>query len=279
MGAAYATLVVVLHRHGESWIDVPLALPTMLGTALSILLGFRTASSYDRWWEARKIWGAIVNDSRTFARQVLTLLSGRDGERPVALQRELVYRQIAWNYALARSLRGEDPLADAEPYLSGEEIAALRTQQNVPNALLQTQGTRLRDAHRRGLLDRFFFMTVEETLRRLTDHMGMCERINSTVFPGHYSFIVSRTLLVFGFLLPSGLVPYLGWFTIPVALIIELLFSMIEAAGTVLQSPFENRVTDTPMTALSRTIEINLRQQLGETELPEKLQPVDGVLM
>lgn len=275
----WAMLVVLLFRRGNDWIDAPVAIPAMLGTALSILLGFRTASAYDRWWEARKIWGAIVNDSRTFTRQVLVFVFGEEGEPPVELQKELVYRQIAWNYALARSLRGQDPLVGADGLLPPEEVAALRPQDNVPNALLQTQGDKLQDAHLRGLLDRYFFVSIEDTLKRFTDHMGMCERIKSTVFPGHYSFFVSKTLFVFYLLLPSGLVPYLGWLTVPVALIIYLLFMMIEEAGTYLQDPFENRATDTAMTAISRTIEINLRQQLGEKRLPEKLYPVDGILM
>jgi len=211
------------------------------------------------------------------ARAILVL--HEDGSRPEALHKELVYRQIAWTRALSRSLRRQDPLTDVDSLLSHEEIEALRSQDNIPNALLQTQADQLREAYRQGLLDRFFFMTIEDTIKRLTDHMGMCERIKSTVFPGHYSFFISRTLLVFFLLLPSGLVPHLGWLTIPVALVVEMLFATIESAGIILQDPFENRSTDTPMTALSRTIEINLRQQLGETELPEKLQPVNGVLM
>jgi putative membrane protein len=275
----YSTALVALYERGHDWIDAPVSIPAMLGTALSILLGFRTASSYDRWWEARKVWGAIVNDSRTFTRQVLTLVLREDGSRPEALHKELVYRQIAWTHVLARSLRRQDPLTDIDSLLSVEEIDALRDQQNIPNALLQTQGEELGEAYRRGLVDKWFLVAITDTLKRLTDHMGMCERIKSTVFPGHYSFFISRTLLVFYLLLPSGLVQHLGWLTIPVALIIELLFATIESAGIILQDPFENRPTDTPMTALSRTIEINLRQQLGETELPEKLQPVDGVLM
>ena len=275
----WAALVTFFFRRGNYWIDAPVAIPAMLGTALSILLGFRTASAYDRWWEARKIWGAIVNDSRTFARQVLMFLFREDGEPSAELHTELVYRQIAWNYALSRSLRGQDPLVGADQLLLPEEIAALRPQDNVPNALLQTQGDRLQAVHRQGLLDRFFLVSIEDTLKRLTDHMGMCERIKNTVFPGHYSFFVSKTLVVFYFLLPSGLVPYLGWLTIPVALVIYVLFMMIEEASVYLQDPFENRGTDTPMKAISRTIEINLRQQLGETVLPGKIQPVDGVLM
>ena len=113
----YAALVVWLFRNGHDWIDVPIAIPAMLGTALSILLGFRTASAYGRWWEARQIWGAIVNDSRTFARETLTLLIEEDGSRPEALQKDLVYRQIAWCYALRSSLRGEAPLSGVGPFI------------------------------------------------------------------------------------------------------------------------------------------------------------------
>ena len=275
----YAALVVWVFRSGQDWIDVPIAIPAMLGTALSILLGFRTASAYNRWWEARTLWGAIVNDSRTFTREVLTLLIEEDGERPKALQKKLIYRQIAWCYALRCSLRAEAPLTDVGPFLESEEIEALRNEQHVPNALLQTQADLLNKAYREGLLTQFFFTTLDATLKRLTDHMGGCERIKKTVFPGHYSFFISRTLLVFYILLPAGLCEHLGWFTIPIALVIELLFGVIETAGRQLQDPFENRINDTPMSAISRTIEINLRQQLGETDLPAKLEPVRGVLM
>ena len=275
----YAAFIVWAWEAGYHWIDVPIAIPAMLGTALSILLGFRTASAYDRWWEARKFWGSIVNDSRTFAREVLTLLEYDEGERPVEFQRELIYRQIAFNYALCQSLRGLPPLALVDSFLPTGEIERLRDRRNVPNALLQTQQERLRYAYREGLLNHFFFMSLDATLKRMTDHMGGCERIKGTVFPGHYSFFLSRTLIVFFILLPSGLCPSLGWLTVPVALVIDSLFGLIESAGRNLQDPFEDRPTDTPMLAISRTIEIDLRQQLGETDLPPKLESSGGVLM
>ena len=253
--------------------------PAMLGTVLSVLLGFRTAAAYERWWEARKIWGGIVNDSRTFTRQVLMLIDNHDGDAPSALQKELVHRQIAWPYTLVRSLRRQEVLADVEDLLDATEINDLHMQQNVPNALIMTQAVHLRDAYQEGLINAYFLASIEDSLRRLTDHMGKCERIKNTVFPGYYSYFISRAVLLFFLLLPSGLAPFLEWLTVPIALIIELLFSLIEMAGTILQDPFENRPGDTPMMAISRTIEINLRQQLGETELPGPLVPVDGVLM
>ena len=152
-------------------------------------------------------------------------------------------------------------------------------QQNVPNALLMTQGTHLREAYDAGSINVYVLTAIEDTLRRLTDHMGKCERIKKTVFPMYYSYFLSRALFVFFLLLPSGLAPFLGWLTVPIALIIEFMFSLVDLAGKLLQDPFENRPSDPPIMAISRTIEINLRQQLGESTLPKPIVPDDGVLM
>ena len=281
----YAAAFVVLCELGPDDVPIPLAVPTVLGTALSILLGFRTGAAYDRWWEARKLWGAIVNDSRTWARQVLTLLTASGGneggneEALPALQRELIYRQIAWNYTLSHDLRGQDPLPTIEGLLPEEELAALVPPQNRHNAVLFTQGQGLKRARNAGYLDTLTLLPVEDTLRRFSDHMGKCERIKNTVFPTPYAYFINRAILIFYLLLPAGLVEHLQWMTVPVAFLVGVVFLLIETVSDYLQDPFENQISDTPMTAICRTIEIDLRQMLGETDLPEKLKPVDGVLM
>jgi putative membrane protein len=280
--AGYVSLVVFINQNGVAALTVPLAIPAMLGTAISILLGFRTNSAYARWWEARQIWGAIVNDSRTWARQVMSLFAlpeGSDNEAMKVMQRELVYRQIAWSYVLARSLRRQDPFADVQALFTPKEIDALRSQDNRTNALLQTQANRLYGALHDGYLDTLRLLRLEDVLTRMCDHMGKCERIKNTVFPAHYSFFVTVIIWLFFLLLPLGLVDSLGWLAAPAAFTIAIVFWMIEGMGQAMQDPFENYDSDTPMLALCRTIEINLRQQLGETELPEKAQPVHGVLM
>lgn len=280
--AGYPTLVFLTYDAGIEGFTVPMAIPAMLGTALSILLGFRTNSAYARWWEARQVWGGIVNDSRTLARQVISLFTlpeGANEQDMSTMQREMVYRQIAWNYTLARTLRRQDPYADIEATISQEETEKLRSQDNLPNAMLQTQANRLNDAFRSGYLDNMRLLWLQDMLRRLCDHMGKCERIKNTVFPVHYAFLVSVIIWLFVLFLPLGLAPLLGWITVPVAFLVSVVFFLIAATSATLQDPFENYVTDTPMLALSTTIEINLRQQLGETELPEKTQPEDGVLM
>ena len=279
----YVVAVVAVRKAGMEH-EVPIAIPALLGTAISILLGFRTNAAYNRWWEARKIWGGIVNDSRTLARQVLTLFSlpegGADrGEELAALQKEMVYRQIAWNQVLARSLRKQDPLRRLDGLLPADERAALAAQDNKTNGLLHTQTVRLAHALRRGFVDQILVLPIEDTLRRFSDHMGKCERIKSTKFPTHYGYLVSRIVWLFFLLLPPALAPYLGWVSVPVVFVVSVAFLLIEIVARNLENPFENVKTDTPMTAICRTIEINLRQQLGETPVPEKLEPVDGVLM
>jgi putative membrane protein len=271
----YTATVVFFDKRGLS-VAIPIAIPALLGTAISILLGFRTNSAYDRWWEARKVWGAIVNDARTLARQVLAYATGADAD---ALHREIVHRQIAWCHALRHSLRGEEPSADLKNLLSEQEVGALRSIDNRPLAILQTQTNRLADARQRGLIDRLMLLPIEGTLKRFSDHMGQCERIKTTVFPTLYSSFLSVNIWLFFVLLPASLAPHIGWLAVPVAFLVSLVFEMIEAIGRTLENPFENGPMDTPMTAICRTIEINLREQLGETELPPRLEPVNGILM
>ena len=265
-------------------IPIPVTVPALLGTVLSILMGFRTNSAYDRWWEARKVWGAIVNDSRSWARQVFTFV-GAPADAPTQgaaledLRRDLIYRQAAWNFALSHSLRKEDPLSDISLFLSEEERASLRDSKNVPAALLDTQGARLREMRARGDIDSIALLEMDQMLTRLCDSMGMCERIKNTVFPRTYAYLVKVAMAVFVILLPMSFVDVLGWMMIPVCFAVGGVFLSIENVAHHLQDPFENEETDTPMTALARTIEINLRQSLGETELPEPIQPVGGVLM
>jgi len=271
----YPTVIVALQKK-EIFVEIPVAIPTVLGTALSILLGFRTNSAYDRWWEARKIWGAIVNDARNFARQVLSWIAG---DEAASLRKEMIYRQIAWCHTLRHTLRGGDPFDDIECLLDQDETDMLRRADHRPNAILLTQTGRLAEAAQRGFVDRILILPIEGTLTRFSDHMGQCERIKTTVFPTQYSLLLSCIIWLFFILLAPSLAPHLGWVAIPVAFLTGMVFVLIEAIGQFLEDPFENTVKDTPMTAICRTIEINLREQLGETELPEKLEPVNGVLM
>ena len=259
--------------------NVPLLMVTVLGTVIGLLLAFRTNSCYGRWWEARTLWGAIVNDSRTWVRQLIEFTHlAPEGREPDPRLQEMAYRQVAWCYALARHLRRQNPLTDVNALLSNQELTKLETQDNVPNALLLTQARQVQTLFRQGDMQVFQAVALEETLTRLTNSMGGCERIKNTTFPTSYRYLVRLLLTVFVLALPFGLaeMPPVGLFA--TALIVELSFLAIDRTADYLQDPFENLPSDTPMLGLSRTIEINVKEMLGESELPEKAMPVNGVL-
>ena len=177
---AYMSVISVAdHYLTLTEIHVPISLISVPGTVIALLLGFRTNSAYDRWWEARIIWGSIVNDSRTWVRQLETFIKSDDTNINV----DMGLRQAAWNYALMRSLRRQNPLADITDMIPEEECRQLEKRQNIPNAMLYTQAKKLKNLHEKGLIDSYQFVQLDRTLNNLTDSMGKCERIKNTIFP------------------------------------------------------------------------------------------------
>jgi putative membrane protein len=258
----YAILVTVLyHTYPLRHISIPVSIPAILGTVISLLLGFRSNQAYDRWWEARHIWGAIVNDSRTVARQVTSFMPADDESGLVNhFTRRFIRRQIAWCYSLGRHLRGQNAAKGLEQYLEKEEHELLLKMDNIPAALLDLAGRDLQLALEDGWLNRFQQVELDRTLTRLTDAMGKCERIKNTVFPSTYSLYIHLSLMLFIVLLPFGLIEYVGVFTVPLVIAVSACFLLIEKMGIHLQDPFENKPTDTPMTTIARNIEKNLEQ-------------------
>jgi ion channel-forming bestrophin family protein len=259
-------------------ISIPVAVPTILGTAISLLLGFRTAQAYDRWWEARKVWGAIVNDSRSLVRQLINFI---DPQNPEARQlvRQMGFRQIAWCYCLGQSLRKLDPLDTIDKLLPAQELDFIRKHDNKPNALLELHANDLQKALNKQWLNAYQQVALDETLSRLCDAMGKSERIKNTVFPTMYSWLIHFFLYVFVVFLPFGLVDYFGIMEVPLVITIAAIFFLIEKSAIYLQDPFENKPTDVSVTAISRTIEINLRQMLAEQHVPEKMSPTSFYIM
>ncbi len=253
---------------------MPLAIPAFLGTAISVLLSFKMGQSYDRWWEARKIWGAIVNDSRSLVLQLQSFIPGDDE----TIQR-MAYRQIAWCYALGRSLRGQDVLAGLEPLLPEAEWRALGNFTNKPLGIMKAQNGDITRLQKEGRIDVFRHVQLTDTVVRLVDSMGKAERIKGTVFPTLYRIFLHFTIYLFMVLLSIALTDVETVFEIPLLLVISVVFFMLEKTATQLQDPFENRPSDVSVTAIARTIEINLRQLLGEKEVPAPVQPVRFYLM
>ena len=353
----FALCVVLAYGPGgQHWLAVPALPVSIMAATLGILLGFRNNSGYDRWWEARTLWGGVVNASRRFARQSLTLLPSPrervgdledgddpsfdpDGDRRVsrlmetanvsavervgsgdgavrdrhgrahdrdgtsararalpsargaALEvcgfpgasdeaRELVYAQIGFVNALRCHLRRQDPLPEIAPFFRPPVLEALHDEQNVPSAILVWMATRLRGAFGRtaGPESTLRLLALDDTLTELTNLLGGCERIKNTPIPRQYDFLPRVMVRAYLALLPLSIVAELGIATPIVTVLLGFLFLSLDSIGRNVEAPFENDVHDTPMTALSRTIEINLRQMLGERTLPPPVQPIDGSL-
>lgn len=242
-------------------ISLPLNIPALLGTAVSLLLAFRTSQSYERWWEARTVWGAIVNDSRSFVRLVIQFLPAEDHKTV----KEFAERQIIWTYALGESLR-KLPFSDkVQNYLKDNQVSDV----NVPNALLDTHSRQLKEIGTSKLTD-FQQMQLNDMVTRLCDSMGKCERLKNTVFPRSYSVLVHTLIYVFAIILPFGLDDSQLVIEILITFLIPIVFIIIEKTSIMMQDPFENRPVDTPVTSLAQTIEINIRQMIGEENVPPK---------
>jgi len=252
--------------------DVPLAI---MGTVIAILLGFRVNNAYDRWWEARKLWGKIVNDSRSQARMIIAFLQDYNPDEV----RKLVLRQIGYCYALADHLRGNPIEPVIRPYFDEEELQQHVKRANVPNSIMQAQSNDFEYLVRMGILNSVHQRMLEERLSLFLDSQGGCERIKKTVFPHDYRFYTSFFINVFTFAFPLIIVDTAGWQTIPWTVFAGFALSSIDALAKAIENPFENRVNDTAMTTISRTIEIDLLQMLGDVELPAPTKPVNGVLM
>jgi putative membrane protein len=253
--------------------EMPLTIAAFMGTAISILLSFKLNQSYDRWWEARKIWGSIVNDSRSFVMQLLTLTDGSN-----ATIKKIAYRQIAWCYSLGQTLRGLNPIDKLEDFLSAEELNILQRHSNKPLALLRLHGKDLEQMKKENQLNTFTHLQLDNTLVRLCDAQGKAERIKSTVFPVTYRKFLHFFIYLFVVTLSVSLKDVAWYFEIPLLLLISAAFFLLERSATHMQDPFNNKPTDTAVTAIARTIEINIKELLEEEDIPKPLAPSEFYL-
>ena len=250
---------------------IPVAIPAILGTTISLILGFRLNQSYDRWWEARKIWGAIVNDSRTLLRQNLAFMKNAPNPAEVRhLQEEIKVLQQAWCYALARTLRNQ-PQEEIHRLLPPDTLARISSFDNIPNQLLKLHSELLMKARHESWINDFQFMLIDQTHTRLCDAMGKAERIKNTVFPMTYSLVVEFLLYLFVVLLPFGLIEYLGYMEAPLILLFCIPFFMLEKSAIHLQDPFSGYPTDVPVLTISATIENNLNKMMDEDSVTQPM--------
>lgn len=243
------------------FVTFPVEIAAFLGTAISLVISFHLSLSYDRWWEARKIWGEIVNDSRAL---VLQLQSFTDEQDKAVLER-ITRLQIAWNYALVALLRKQTINNAALRHLPEQQQHDLLKAVHQPLYL----STKIKDAMKAlQSLNDYQRVQIDTTLVRLVGHMGKAERIKNTPFPKEYSLVLHLSIYLFlGFMSIS--LANLGqhWETALLVVISAPLFLLATTARH-LQDPFENLPTDVPIASISRNIEINLLTLLEVEDIP-----------
>ena len=261
--AAFTAVVTSIHLQVE-FFHFPMAISTFLGTAISLVLSFNLSLSYDRWWEGRKIWGEIVNDSRALILQLQSFTSEED--KP--LVEKIAHAQIVWTYTLAAALRQDSSGDSLKRYLSDTFLPDIERARHKPlyiNSEMKKQVKALQS------LNDFQQVQVDSTMMRLVGHMGKAERIKNTVFPKEFQLVLHLSIYLFlGFLSIS--LANLGhhWETL-LLVAIAAPFFLLETTARHLQNPFENLPTDVPITSISRNIEINILSLLEAEDIPEPL--------
>ena len=314
--------VALYHFLDLTWLKIPWTPLALIGTAVAFVIGFQNNSAYGRIWEARKIWGGIVNSSRTFGMFVQDMVTDEHSDIKLSEdelhheRKTLVYRHIAWMTALRHAMRQDRPWetvmkertnrewsnivrppeftstieTDLGPYLSENDLAYVLSKNNKQTAVLYLQSKHLRTLKDKGLLWEFSFLQLESVLEELFTLQGKSERIKNFPYPRHFATLNHYFMWIFVLLLPLALVPqfseigqeiadqfpmvgeFFVWFTIPFYAAVAWVFHTMERIGRTGENPFEGSANDVPISTISRGIEIDLRQNLGESseEIPEQ---------
>ena len=320
----WVTFVSVLFAftHWE-WMKIPWLPLSVIGTAVAFYIGFKNNQAYDRLWEARKIWGAIINSSRAWGSIVKAYVSNQFTEQQypeeelLSIQKKLIYRHIAWLYALRSQLLLPTPwehisqgkfmakytkrrmkrfgvgLLDDEAtekmlhnFLPKEEYDRLINYKNTATQIIDQQSQDLVELRAKNLIEDFRHMELQKVLNDFYIHQGKCERIKKFPLPRQYGSMSFVFVGIFIFLLPFGTISafhemenYGHWVAIPLTVLVGWIYLVMELIGDYSENPFEGLGNDIPMLSLCRVIEIDLKEMLGESDIPPGIEAVNGVLM
>jgi ion channel-forming bestrophin family protein len=271
--ALFTVLLTLASRYQVIDISSLTVLPiTLLGIVLSILLSFRNNAAYDRWWEARKLWGQMVHDIRSFARASGALL----GEQAPG-RRQMLYLLLGYAHALRGQLRQEDVRADLRAWIDEESMEQALSQGNGPDWFLRRAGHLLGDMYREGSLDSMGLKMLEDRLVALSAIQAGCERLAATPIPFAYTLLVHRTAYGYCYLLPFALVGAIGWAAPVCVAAVAYTFFGVDRLAEHLETPFGRAPNDLPLDALCRIHEISVAEALGENA-PLPLEVRDHLL-
>lgn len=305
--------VVLYQVAGFKWLAIPWTVVALLGTATAFIVGFKNTQTYNRTWEARQIWGAILNSSRAWG------LICRDYINDKEISVKLVYRHFAWLTALRYQMRDsrawetvtksynaeyqqfytipekettlEEELAK---YIPADERQYILTTKNRAVQLMSLQSKDVKELLNKGKIDVHQFIEIQRTIKDFYDQQGRSERIKNFPYPRQFASINTFFIEIFCFLLPFGMLRefdrlndgvtgfmqgHMVWLVLPFSILISWVFTTLEQVGESTENPFEGSANDVPISQISRTIEIDLREMLGETDLPPALQPRNNIIL
>ena len=315
----YITLIisivpVVLYQiFGLKFIAIPWTVVALLGTATAFIVGFKNTQTYNRTWEARQIWGAILNSSRAFGTMSRDFIDNSDKTK------ELVYRHFAWLTALRYAMRDsrawettskaynteykafydipekETPLeTELAKYISADELKYILTTKNKAVQLMSLQSKTIKQLFANKEIDSYQFVEMQKAIKDFYDQQGRSERIKNFPYPRQFATINSFFIKLFCILLPFGMLKEFDklndgmtgfmqsnmvWLVIPFSVLISWVYTSLEQVGESTENPFEGSSNDVPISQMSRTIEIDMREMLGETDLPPALQPKNNIIL
>jgi ion channel-forming bestrophin family protein len=308
------TIPTVLYQEfGLKWLAIPWVVISLLGTATAFIVGFKNIQTYNRTWEARDIWGTCMSSSRAWATMCIDFLNNKERSK------DLIYRHLAWLTALRYQLRvnktwetatlnynrvhhkyftvpeRESPVEEElAKYLSEDELKHILTTKNRAAQLLRLQASDVKKLYGEESFNDSKFFEMHKTVREFFAIQGRTEKIKNFPFPRQYATITAILVKFFCFLLPFGMLEEfdklnnenLGflngnmvWLVIPFSVLISWVFSTLRRVGESTENPFEGNANDVPISEMSRIVEIDLREMLGEKDLPEALQPQNNIIL
>ena len=252
----------------------------LVGVALGIFLGFRNGASYEKFWEGRKLWGALVNTARSLTRQICHMTDSQQNHEILqSFQAMFVKRIIAFAHALRCHLRDQEPFEEIKKFLPADDYAAVVAAKHRPLIILQQLGRDLAIARDRRWLNEYNHPFLETQLNEFSNILGGCERIKNTPIPFSYSVLTHRIVAAYCLSLPFGLVETTGVLTPIVVLMISYAFFELDAIGDEIESPFGLQPNDLSLSAISRNIEINLLELINDPDRPDVPKPINDILI
>jgi putative membrane protein len=308
------TVPVILYQMADyKWLAIPWTTVALLGTATAFIVGFKNTQTYNRTWEARQIWGEIVNNSRSWG------ILSRDFLNNPAKSKLLIYRHLAWLTVMRYEMRAQRswenvrrrtsaeyqkyyripekdvPLEkELSKYLSPEEFSYVLSTQNKATQIMSLQSKTIKELYANQELVVLQLVEMQRTIKEFYNQQGRTERIKNFPYPRQFSTINSMLVTLFSFLLPFGMLREFDrlnesvsgimkgnmiWLVIPFSVLISWIYTSLQQVGESTENPFEGTPNDVPITQMCRSVEIDLREMLGETDLPPALEPKNNIVL